>query len=298
MARGNFEAVWAESGARSDPGLVKRQLGWIAEKPPHQQFNWEQNYVEAFLQHLERHGVAEWDAATTYAANGIAIGSDGKLYRAVISQQGNDPIVDAGTNWVELLPNADTAVRGLMQIATPGSVAIGIDHDRAVSPFGLASLIASTSFRGLIELATNAETLALVDTERAVTPSRLGALAASDVQRGITRFATQAEFLAGSDGTIAVTPKSLGVDNQSLLTNGWRREAGGLIEQWGRVVAASGTNNFTLPIAFPTAFESIVCSPDASGSAANIGAEPLSLTQFTLRAGSGSKDVFWRARGW
>jgi hypothetical protein len=43
-----------------------------------------------------------WSATPTYPANTYVLGSNSKLYRAVISNAGNDPTTDSGTNWVRV----------------------------------------------------------------------------------------------------------------------------------------------------------------------------------------------------
>lgn len=43
-----------------------------------------------------------WAADFAYPANQVVLGSDSKLYRAVLSNTGNDPTLDNGTNWVRV----------------------------------------------------------------------------------------------------------------------------------------------------------------------------------------------------
>src|SRR5579885_2413198 len=43
-----------------------------------------------------------WSATPTYPANTYVLGSDSKLYRAVISNAGNDPTTDNGTHWLRV----------------------------------------------------------------------------------------------------------------------------------------------------------------------------------------------------
>lgn len=112
MARQNIANIWASSGASTNPGASKTNLGWIAEIPTFQNFNWWMNRVDQMLEHLEKNGVAAWSASTTYLVDGLALGSDGVLYQAVISQSGNDPTVDAGTNWRSLVCDGDFTATG------------------------------------------------------------------------------------------------------------------------------------------------------------------------------------------
>src|ERR1041385_8642177 len=51
-----------------------------------------------------------WDATPTYPANCYVLGSDSKLYRAVISNAGNDPTTDDGSHWIRVaVPSGGTA---------------------------------------------------------------------------------------------------------------------------------------------------------------------------------------------
>lgn len=51
---------------------------------------------------LKRQGIGVWDADTTYPVNGIAKGSNGKIYATIVEQLGNDPVSDDGTNWIDI----------------------------------------------------------------------------------------------------------------------------------------------------------------------------------------------------
>jgi len=112
MARQHIANVWANAGATADPGASKKDLGWEAEVPPHQWFNHWQNVVDQMLEHIEKFGIAQWDAATTYEVDGLALGSDGVVYQAVLAQANNDPTVDDGTNWRSLVCDGDFTAAG------------------------------------------------------------------------------------------------------------------------------------------------------------------------------------------
>ena len=43
-----------------------------------------------------------WSPTPTYPANTLVLASDSKLYKAVVSNQGNNPTTDSGTNWVRV----------------------------------------------------------------------------------------------------------------------------------------------------------------------------------------------------
>jgi hypothetical protein len=52
------------------------------------------------LGQFETQGIASWSALTTYAAGGLALGSDKQVYQAIDANTNNDPADDtAGTHW-------------------------------------------------------------------------------------------------------------------------------------------------------------------------------------------------------
>jgi len=63
--------------------------------------------VTTLLRLLEQYGVLPWCATTTYAAGGLATGSNGFVYYAVISSIDVDPVTDDGTHWIKT-PGAST----------------------------------------------------------------------------------------------------------------------------------------------------------------------------------------------
>ncbi len=65
--------------------------------------NYEFNRLDVFGQHLEKNGMADWDARTIYPLNGWAKGSDGMLYRSRLNGNvGNNPVGGDGTKWRSL----------------------------------------------------------------------------------------------------------------------------------------------------------------------------------------------------
>lgn len=101
--------IWANTANPVDvidpdvgsPG--KFSLGWLAELPPYEYFNFLQNMFTAGLAHMNEQGISIWDASTTYPIAGLAKGSDGLIYKATVEQSGNDPVSDGGSNWVTLM---------------------------------------------------------------------------------------------------------------------------------------------------------------------------------------------------
>lgn len=82
------------------PGGGKFNAGWVAEKPSFKNMNFLQQLFSQGLAYINEQGLGVWDTNTTYPVGGIAKGSDGNSYVAVLEQAGNDPVSDDGTNWV------------------------------------------------------------------------------------------------------------------------------------------------------------------------------------------------------
>lgn len=87
----------------TSPGKVN--AGWQAEVPPFEHFNFLQKWFTQGLAHFNEQGIGVWDTDTTYPVNGLAKGSDGNIYKAVVEQSGNDPVSDSGANWVFFTKN-------------------------------------------------------------------------------------------------------------------------------------------------------------------------------------------------
>jgi len=105
----NLTRVWAETAPGAnvvDPDTVtvgKFTAGWQAEVPPFEYFNFIQKQVTEGLAHINEQGIAVWDQVTTYPVGGLAKGSDGNVYKALTSQNNNDPVSDGGTNWKQTI---------------------------------------------------------------------------------------------------------------------------------------------------------------------------------------------------
>ena len=103
----NLTRVWAKTapgGNVVDPDTVtagKFAAGWQAEVPPFEYFNFIQKQVTEGLAHINEQGIAVWDEVTPYPVGGMAKGSDGNVYKALVSQNDNDPVSDNGTNWID-----------------------------------------------------------------------------------------------------------------------------------------------------------------------------------------------------
>ncbi len=91
----------------------------------------------------------DWSTETTYPASAIVKGSDGNLYKAVITQAGNDPVGDSGTNWTlfsNLYENGRTVVDRLNDVVT----VVGSDDGSIDTPALIDALENATSRLRLI----------------------------------------------------------------------------------------------------------------------------------------------------
>ena len=82
-AKPDISDAWASSGSVTNPGGAKTILGWIAEIPTFQVFNWILNRIDSFLQHVNEQGVVSWDNATTFIEGAVVLGSDGNHYKLI-----------------------------------------------------------------------------------------------------------------------------------------------------------------------------------------------------------------------
>jgi len=114
--------IWGEgapSGNVVDPDTTtpgKFSNGWQAEVPPFEHFNFIQKFQTQGLAHINEQGIAVWDDVTTYPVGGLAKGSDGNVYKALVSQSDNDPVSDNGTNWVDELNNRVIRVTSIAEM--------------------------------------------------------------------------------------------------------------------------------------------------------------------------------------
>ena len=117
-------------GARTPEGIITEVFGENGDKaappftftdgftppystagPPYPErtsFNFLYNALYALAFDTNRMGGAlQWDTAITYEQYAVVVGTDGNLYIAVISQAGNDPVGDTGTNWIMVPSRAE-----------------------------------------------------------------------------------------------------------------------------------------------------------------------------------------------
>ena len=84
----DVRAVWANNGEKTNPGESKLDLGWVAEIPTHQNFNWLQNRISAFQAHVNERGIPDWDANTSYL-DGAFVRFEGQLWISNLTENLN-----------------------------------------------------------------------------------------------------------------------------------------------------------------------------------------------------------------
>lgn len=123
MARETVETIWAENNPSGvvAPSSGTQENGYGAVKPPFQEHNWVFQKCFDMLQNAEQLGIMEWSTDTEYPQYGLATGSDGEVYKSQIAaNQGNDPTVDSGTNWLAWKRNGLLHVRDEKTVGTEG----------------------------------------------------------------------------------------------------------------------------------------------------------------------------------
>jgi hypothetical protein len=105
--------------------------------------------------------------------------------------------VDVGAV-VSAIADASTSAKGLVELATDTETVTGTDTVRAVTPFGLAAVVASATAKGLVELATTTEATTGTDTVRAVTPAGLKAM--TDTKQPLDADLTAVAALVPTNG--------------------------------------------------------------------------------------------------
>ena len=111
-AKPNVNEIWASAGAVLDPGVPKIQLGWVAEVPTFQNFNFILNRQDKFNAHINEQGIAVHDLVTPYPAFAWAKGSDGIVYVAKQANTGEDPVTDVVETFWEPLALGGGALGG------------------------------------------------------------------------------------------------------------------------------------------------------------------------------------------
>jgi hypothetical protein len=98
--------------AKSSMSSAEVEQGWRYKKVESCAiFNETMRRITGVLQLAEQYGILPWCASITYPANGLVIGSNGKVYYALQSTLNNDPI-SSSSYWRLYLTNAGLGMAG------------------------------------------------------------------------------------------------------------------------------------------------------------------------------------------
>lgn len=150
---------------------------------------------------------------------------------------------------------------------------------------------------GQAEAEEGTDNLKMMTALRVFQALRSATAKATEIMLGVMRIGTQEEVNGGALDDVAVTPKKLRWGfSASITANGYivfPTWLGGLIVQWGSMVASTNFQSFSFPIAFPNELFGVFV---ASGSgSARIGAG--GLTGYTIADSTSAIGVYIIALG-
>ena len=222
---------WASAGTINTPSDVKKQTGWVSEKPAYEYMNWLQNRQDTSLAYLFQMGVPEWDSATEYqysSSYATFIQYNGVVYKALQTGTNKNPSSETAY-WVKAFDDfgsASTVNSALTtHITNYGTLAALSNVTTARSNLSVYSIAQCDAT--FAPIAGNSGQTFLVGSassaNHAVRKSQFDAKTgqATETTAGIAEVATNAETLAGSSDTVVVTPLKLQymIDNKGATTS-------------------------------------------------------------------------------
>ncbi len=160
--------IWASSGSITDPGQAKTLLGWIAEIPTFQNFNWLLNRQDAFNSHVNDYGLAHWDNATDYPINAWARSTlDEEVYVSLVTPNVNNEPSANPASWELLSTNlpgglgtasvedVGSAVNNVFQVLADGTNSFGIGATNPVLFVGDMNTLTQSAQTSVGAAATN-----------------------------------------------------------------------------------------------------------------------------------------------
>lgn len=222
---------WASAGTINTPSDVKKQTGWVSEKPAYEYMNWLQNRQDTSLAYLFQMGVPEWDSATEYqysSSYATFIQYNGVVYKALQTGTNKNPASET-SYWVKAFDDfgsASTVNTALTtHITNYGTLAALSNVTTARSNLSVYSIAQCDAT--FAPIAGNSGQTFLVGSassaNHAVRKSQFDAKTgqATETTAGIAEVATNAETLAGSSDTVVVTPLKLQymIDNRGATTS-------------------------------------------------------------------------------
>lgn len=207
--------IWASSGVRTDPGAAKAVTGWVVELPPYQTANWIEYRQDAFIAHVNQHGIADWDSTTEYQGDISYTKVGGIIYKCKVTNTNIDPSNPLNSNyWVRAFESYGAAAvvqAALDKHLTNYSTLSGVSnttvartnlsvYSKSESDARYAAIAGSASRTFQVATATSsAHAIPLGQLQSLLTQ-------ATEAKTGIAKIATNAEVAEGKSDTAFITP--------------------------------------------------------------------------------------------
>jgi len=219
ITKPDISIQWAQAGSISVPSDVKKQQGWVVEKPANEYMNWLQNRQDTGVAYSYQMGISEWDSTTEYQyAAGYAsyVQYNGVVYKAIQTGTNKTPSTETGY-WSRAFDDygsASTVNSALTShITNYGTLASLSNVTTARSNLSVYSIAQCDA--AFAPIAGNSAQTFLVGSassaNHAVRKSQFDAKTgqATETTAGIMELATQAEVNAGTNDVAAITPLKL-----------------------------------------------------------------------------------------
>lgn len=231
ITKPDISIQWAQAGSISVPSDVKKQTGWVVEKPANEYMNWLQNRQDTGIAYSYQMGISEWDSTTEYQyAAGYAsyVQYNGVVYKAIQTGTNKTPSTETGY-WSRAFDDygsASTVNSALTShITNYGTLASLSNVTTARSNLSVYSIAQCDV--AFAPIAGNSAQTFLVGSassaNHAVRKSQFDAKTgqATETTAGIAEIATNAETLAGASDTVVITPLKLQymIDNKGATTS-------------------------------------------------------------------------------
>lgn len=219
ITKPDISIQWAQAGSISVPSDVKKQTGWVVEKPANEYMNWLQNRQDKGIAYSYQMGISEWDGTTEYQyASGYAsyVQYNGAVYKAIQTGTNKTPSTETGY-WTRAFDDygaASTVNTALTNhITNYGTLASLSNVTTARSNLSVYS-IAQCDATFAPVAGNSAQTFlvgAASSANHAVRKSQFDAKTgqATETTAGIMEVATSAEAASGADDLAAITSLKL-----------------------------------------------------------------------------------------
>ena len=229
----NPNLIWANEALAADivkPTDEQVSRGWIQQKPPFEQENWSINRLYRVYAYYNQLGIPEWDSQTEYQAGKSYVqGSDGLIYKAKVTNTGNNPAGSGGDRWdIAFLAHSSASSFGR-------SLIDDISAEQARQTLGLGSVATQDDIKYLHR------TNNLSDVANASTAFNNIKQGANTERTGVVELATSQEVIEGVRNDVAVTPSSLGGMNPAgtVIQFAGDNAPGGYLECDGMLLSRS-----------------------------------------------------------